>query len=113
APAPRRRSRLGARLGGAMVLLTVLGAIALGVYAGINSVYFIGSDDDGRVALFKGLPYELPLGIELYRTEYRTGIPTTSLQPPRQVTVREHEWRSHSDAVEWIRQLELGQLQGS
>lgn len=110
---PKRRSRWGARLGAAMILVTILAAIGLGVYAGINSVYFVGTDDQGRVALYKGLPYELPLGVELYRTEYRTGVPAASIPAARREALLDHQLRSHDDAVDLVRQFELGQLQGS
>jgi len=109
---PRRR-RSGARLTLALVAAAVLCAIGLGVYAGINSVYFVGTDDEGRVALYRGLPYELPLGIDLYRTQYRTGIPASSLPAERRETLLDHTLRSHADAADLVRQLELGRLQGS
>ncbi|HEU4656752.1 MAG TPA: Stp1/IreP family PP2C-type Ser/Thr phosphatase [Capillimicrobium sp.] len=113
AGAPPRRRRWGARAGAALVVTALLGAIAIGLYAAINSVYFVGTDEDGRVALFKGLPYELPLGIDLYRTEYRTGVPAASIPPARRATLLDHQLRSHDDAVDLVRQFELGQLQGS
>ncbi|HWV87201.1 MAG TPA: Stp1/IreP family PP2C-type Ser/Thr phosphatase [Capillimicrobium sp.] len=113
AAAPRKRRGRGARITVALVALVVVCAIGLGVYAGINSVYFVGTDDEGRVALFRGLPYELPLGIDLYSTQYRTGVPASSLPPARREALLDHKLRSHADAVDLVRQLELGQLQGS
>jgi protein phosphatase len=112
-PARRRKGRWGARLGGALIVLTILVAVGLGTYAAITSVYFVGTDADGRVALFRGLPYELPLGIDLYRTEYRTGIPASALDPARRETLLDHQLRSHADAADLVRQLELGRLQGT
>jgi len=115
-PAPRpekRRRRWGARLTALAVVVALLVAIGIGLYAGVNSVYFVGTDDQGRVALFRGLPYDLPLGISLYRTEYRSGIPASSLPPGRRDSLLDHKLRSHDDAVDLVRQLELGQLQGS
>jgi serine/threonine protein phosphatase PrpC len=113
APAPRRprRRRWGARIGGLLVLATILGAIALGTYAGITSVYFVGTDDENRIALFRGVPYELPFGIDLYRTEYRSGVPAASLPVSRRQTLLDHKLRSHKDAVDLVRELELGRLQ--
>jgi serine/threonine protein phosphatase PrpC len=111
-PSPRRR-RWRRRL----VALTLLGAVVvtvgLGLYAGINSVYFVGTDDAGRVTLFRGVPYQLPLGLDLYAPEYKTGIPAASLAPQRRSTLLDHKLRSQSDAADLVNQLELGQLQGT
>ena len=109
AAAPRRRWRR--RLTAGLVVLAVLATIGLGVYAGVNSVYFIGTDAEGRIALYRGVPYELPLGIELYRTQYRTGIPAASLPPARRDALLDHTLRSHADAADLVRQLELDRLQ--
>jgi serine/threonine protein phosphatase PrpC len=114
AAARRKRSgRWGRRLTVALVVGALLCAVAIGVYAGITSIYFVGTDSQGRVAIFRGLPYELPLGIDLYRTEYRSGIPASELPAIRRKTLLDHKLRSHDDAVDLVRQLELGQLQGS
>jgi protein phosphatase len=114
-PAATKRKRRGwsSRLTILLVVGALLAAIGLGLYAGVNSVYFVGTDDQGRVALFRGLPYDLPLGISLYRTQYRSGIPASSLAPARRDSLLDHKLRSHSDATDLVRQLELGQLQGS
>ncbi len=52
-------------------------------------------------------------GIDLYSTQYRSGVPAASLSPERRQTLLDHKLRSHADAVDLVRQLELGQLQGS
>jgi PPM family protein phosphatase len=111
APAPSRRWRRQMTL--LLLLGCLLGAVGLGAYAGVNSVYFIGTDTTGRVTLFRGVPYELPLGIDMYSVQYRTGYPASSLAPERRDALLNHKLRSQADAVDLIRQLELGQLQGS
>ena len=57
----------------------VLAAIAFGAWYGNRQVWFLGTDDAGRVALYRGLPYELPFGIELYEERYASPIQTESL----------------------------------
>jgi protein phosphatase len=93
-------------------VVAVLAAVGVGVYVGINSVYFVGTDDQGRVALFRGVPYDLPLGIHLYSTEYRSGVPASSIAVGRRDALLDHKLRSHADAVDLVRRLELGELQG-
>jgi protein phosphatase len=109
APAKRRRSRLRI-LATTGVLLIVIGALAVGAYAAARQVYFVGTDDAGLVTVYRGLPYDLPLGIDLYSAQYRSGVPATSIPAARRDRVLDHEWRSASDADDLVRQLETGAL---
>ena len=69
-------------------------------------VYFLGTDDDGRVALYRGLPYELPLGIDLYSEQDVDRRPGGDLSPERQEVVTEHKLRSEDDARDIIDDIE-------
>jgi PPM family protein phosphatase len=109
APAPRRRRR-GRRVLGAAVTLLVIAAVVGGLYALSRQVYFIGTNDAGLVAVYRGLPYELPLGINLYEEEYASGMPARAIPDARRARVLDHEWRSRDDAVDLVRALERGQL---
>ena len=109
APAPRRRRR-GRRVMGALVTLLLLGAVVGGLYALSRQVYFIGTNDAGLVTVYKGLPYELPLGVNLYEEDYASGMPARAIPDARRARVLDHEWRSRSDAVDLVRALERGQL---
>jgi serine/threonine protein phosphatase PrpC len=113
APPPKRRRRWRRRLIALAALTVLVVTVGGALYAAINSVYFIGTDDSGRVTLFRGLPYDLPLGLDLYSVEYKTGIPAAGLTPERRKTLLSHKLRPQSDAADLINQLELGQLQGS
>jgi PPM family protein phosphatase len=109
APAPRRRRR-GRRVVGAVVTLLVIAAVVGGLYALSRQVYFIGTNDAGLVTVYRGLPYELPLGINLYEEEYASGMPARAIPDARRARVLDHEWRSRDDAVDLVRALERGQL---
>jgi protein phosphatase len=103
---PRRRLRAAAK---GLAALVVVAALALGAWYGSSQVWFLGTDDGGRVALYRGLPYELPLGIELYREHYASPIQTAALAPRRREAVTGHELRSREDAVSLIEDIERGQ----
>ncbi len=106
--APRRsRLRIAAVVA---VVLVVLGALAAGAYAAARQVYFVGTDDDGLVTVYRGLPYELPLGVDLYSAEYRSGLPATSIPTARRERVLDHQWRGRSDVEDLVRQLESGSI---
>jgi PPM family protein phosphatase len=109
APAPRRRRR-GRRVMGAAVTLLVIAAVLGGLYALSRQVYFIGTNDAGLVTVYRGLPYELPLGINLYEEDYASGMPARAIPDARRARVLDHEWRSRDDAVDLVRALERGQL---
>jgi protein phosphatase len=112
-PVSPRRRRWRRRLVALFLVGALFVTVGLGLYAGINSVYFIGTDDGGRVTLFRGVPYQLPLGLDLYAPSYKTGIPAASLATERRDTLLDHKLRSQSDAADLVNQLELGQLQGT
>jgi serine/threonine protein phosphatase PrpC len=107
----RRRARLVPYAKGFAVLAVLLALVASGGIIASQSVYFVGTDDDGFVTLYSGLPYELP-GIDLFQTEFVSGVPAESLSPRALSTVTDHKLRSHDDAVDLIRQIERGELAG-
>jgi protein phosphatase len=109
--APRRRRRWAPFAKGFAVVAVLLVLIASGGWIATRSVYFVGTDDDGFVTLYTGLPYSLPL-LKLYSTEFTSGVPVQELSPQVQRTVTEHKLRSHDDAVDLVRQLEQGTVAG-
>jgi serine/threonine protein phosphatase PrpC len=105
----RGRSRARVALTAAVTLI-VLAVVAVGAYAAARQVYFVGTDDAGLVTVYRGLPYDLPLGVDLYSAQYRSGVPAASIPAARRDRVLDHEWRSESDASDLVRQLESGAL---
>ena len=75
-----------------------------------QAVYFIGTDNQAHVTVFRGLPYDLPLGVELYSRNYVSGVSAEQVPPRRRVTLLDHTLRSHNDAYDLVRRLERGEL---
>ncbi len=114
--APRRGRRGEGRLRrgvGALVTLLIVVAILGGLYLGSRQVYWLGTDDAGLVTMYRGLPYELPLGVNLYSEEYASSVPARSIPSARRKRVLDHEWRGREDASDLVRQLERGNLEGT
>jgi PPM family protein phosphatase len=112
---PRRRRRRRGRLRMAVrtvFALVVVGAVGVGLYAASRQVYFVGTNDAGLVTLYRGLPYDLPMGIHLYQQEYASGVPAGEIPRTRRSRVLDHSWRGRGDAVDLVRQLERGRLAG-
>jgi len=103
---PRRGLRTAAKL---LAVAAVLGALAVGAWYGNRQVWFLGTDDGGRVALYRGLPYELPFGIDLYEERYASPVQTTSLSRKRREAVGGHDVRSREDAVSLVEDIERSQ----
>jgi serine/threonine protein phosphatase PrpC len=104
---PRRRGlRTAAKVLAALVLI---GALAFGAWYGNRQIWFLGTDDAGRVALYRGAPYELPFGLELYDERYASPIQTAALPPRRRDAVTGHDLRSRDDAVSLIEDIQKSQ----
>jgi serine/threonine protein phosphatase PrpC len=115
--ARKRREELGGRArrpglrraAKVLATLVVVGAIAFGAWYGNRQVWFLGTDPAGRVALYRGLPYELPLGIQLYDERYASPIQTETLPARRRDAVTGHDLRSHQDAVSLLEEIQRGE----
>jgi protein phosphatase len=98
------RPKLG---GGASLFLIGLALVVVGLYAGTRQVYFLGTDDRGAISLFRGLPYELPLGLDLYTHEYSSSVPASAIENRRQRSrLLDHKLRGKGDAEDRLRELE-------
>ena len=100
-PAPSRRRRALRWAAGFVVIAAVIAAAVL--FA--RSIYFLGTDDQGNVAVYRGLPYELPLGISLYSKQHSIPVQEGTLSEERQRAVTGHELRSKDDATSFINDI--------
>jgi PPM family protein phosphatase len=107
--ARRRRRRPRVPVGPILVLFLVA-CVLLGAYYASQTVYFVGSKD-GFVAVYRGLPYDLPAGIDLYSVNYESGLSVDELTAAQRRTLEDHKLRSRDDAQDLVRQMETGELQ--
>ncbi|MEJ7796984.1 MAG: Stp1/IreP family PP2C-type Ser/Thr phosphatase [Solirubrobacteraceae bacterium] len=107
----RSGRRRGRRIAVAFAILAlVVVPLGLGGFIANQAVYFIGTDDAGFVTMYRGLPYELPAGIELFSSNYVSGVHLDSLPPARRERLIDHTLRSHDDAADLVRDLERGRV---
>jgi PPM family protein phosphatase len=104
------------RLGKVMIAL-VSTSIVLFIFGGAGylasrQLYFLGTDSQGMVAVYRGFPYALPFGIRLYETFYVSGVPASLIPADRRATLLDHDLRSQSAATNLINDIELGQVSG-
>jgi serine/threonine protein phosphatase PrpC len=103
----RRRAKLFA------ILALILLPLGFGAYSANQAVFFIGTDGDGFVTLYRGLPYSLPAGVDLFTVNYVSSVPLQTLPAGRRKQLVDHTLRSHDDASDLVRELERGRIAAS
>ena len=104
------QSRRGRWLPRAIIAGVLIVAIAIGaVFVVSRNVYFVGTNDDGLITLYRGLPYDLPLGVQLYTKRYVSGVPALSVPAGRRKRVLDHQLRSRGDASDLIKSLDASE----
>jgi PPM family protein phosphatase len=107
-PTRRRRRRVPTGLIALVVVLLIVGAA---LWTASRAVYFVGVGEQGTVTIYRGLPYDLPLGLELYEPFYASGVTIAQVPDGRRATFTEHKLRSKDDAEDLVSELERGRLQ--
>lgn len=109
-PGPSAGSRRGSGVG--RVLLRIAAGLLIvavlfgGAFVASRQVWFLGTDDAGRVALYQGVPFEFPFGLSLYQRNYSAPVQTSALGPQRREAVTGHSFRSREDATSLIEDIE-------
>jgi protein phosphatase len=99
------RARTIAALIGAAVLALVLAVAAV---AGLRESHFIGADEaTGRVAVYQGVPFDLPFGVHLYHVVYESTVSYATLTPRQRKTLFDHTLRTQSGAMATLRPYEV------
>jgi PPM family protein phosphatase len=93
-----------------LAVVIVLAAIGAGGYLATRQLYFIGTNSQGIVTIYRGLPYDLPAGVRLYETFFTSAVPAALVAADRRSALFNHHLRSQSDASTLVRDLELGRV---
>jgi hypothetical protein len=94
--------------------ITVIGVAALalvlavGGLLGLRHSHFIGADTaTGRVAVYQGVPFDLPFGVRLYHVVYESTVSYAALTPRERQTLFDHTLRSDSSAMATLHPYEV------
>lgn len=109
-PRERRMPRYAKVLAALVAVAVVAFLIGAGGYLATRQLYFIGTNPQGIVTIYRGLPYDLPAGIRLYETYYVSGVPASLVPADRRASVFNNSLRSQSDATSLVMDLEAGKL---
>ena len=107
---PRGPRRFITPLAALLAVVIVLFLVGGGGYLASRQLFFVGTNSQGIVTIFRGFPYDLPFGIHLYEQFYASGVPVQFVPAARRKGLLNHQLRSQSDAVSLVHAAELGQL---
>ena len=117
APPARRREakpkpKRGLPVKSLIAVVLIAGVVVAGFFAA-RQVHFLGTDEGGRLSLYRGLPYDLPFGVELYTEVTSSPTRVESLPEDRRDEATNHEWRSRDDAADLLANLEAAAVETS
>ena len=110
APGRRRPSRFMKPIAALIATLIVVFLVGGGAYLASREYFFIGTNSDGIVTIFRGFPYDLPLGVKMYEQFYVSGVPVSAVPADRRAGLLNHQLRSQGNAITLVHAAELGQL---
>ena len=93
-----------------LATLVVVFLVGGGGYLASRQLFFVGTNSQGIVTIYRGLPYTLPFGIPMYETFYVSGVPIEFVPPQRRSELLNHDLRSQASAISLVHSAELGQL---
>jgi protein phosphatase len=98
-PAPRVEERgWGRRAVLAALALAFVAVIFAAAFWALTRANFIGVDDDGNVAVYQGVPWDLGGGVHLYRPRYVSQLQAVQLSPSERATLLDHKLTSYDSA---------------
>jgi PPM family protein phosphatase len=88
----------------------VVGLILSAGYLASRQLYFLGTNAQGIVTVYRGFPYDLPFGVPLYETYYVSGVPASLVPAARRGELLNNDLRSQTNATSLIMDLEQGKI---
>jgi hypothetical protein len=90
-----------------VALCVLVAALAVGAVVGLAAANFVGADTaTGRIAIYQGVPVDLPFGLHLYRLRYQSTVSYALLPASRRAHLFDQRLRSSSSAYAVVRALE-------
>ena len=93
-----------------IAIAIVVFVVGGGAYLASREYFFVGTNSTGIVTVFRGFPYNLPLGIKMYEQFYVSGVPASAVPADRRARLLNHQLRSQGNAIGLVQAAELGQL---
>ena len=72
--------------------------LAAAAFWGVSRAYFIGVEDDGHVAVYQGVPWDLTDDVHLYRAKYVSQLRAEQLTQAEREQLFNHNLASYESA---------------
>jgi PPM family protein phosphatase len=92
---PPRGRRVPRLLVWALALVAMLLVLAGAAFWGVSRAYFVGVEDDGRVAVYQGVPWDLSDNVHLYRAKYVSRLRAEQLTRAERERLFNHDLASY------------------
>jgi protein phosphatase len=102
----RRQGRWLRRFSYALLAVLLALAIIAAALWGLSRANFVGANEEGRLTVYQGLPWELGAGINLYRARYVSRVQAVQLSPSERADLLDHDLMSYGGARERLRRYE-------
>ena len=110
-PRRRRGLRYSKPVAALLAVLIVLFLFGGGGWLATRQLFFLGTNSQGFITIYRGLPYNLVAGVRLYEIYYESGVPASTLPPAERSRVLDDDLRSQANAQNLVNDLELGKVQ--
>jgi protein phosphatase len=97
-PAPKPRRHWGRRILLSLLALIVVLGLAAAAFWALGRAHFVGADEDGRVAVYQGVPWDLGGGLHFYRERYVSQLQAVQLDEAERVELFDHDLLSYDEA---------------
>jgi protein phosphatase len=108
--AERPERRFGKPVAALLATVIVLALIGSAGYLASRQLYFVGTNAQGIITIYRGFPYNLPFGVPLYETYYVSGVPAATIPAARRAQLLNNNLRSQTDATSLVMDLEQGRI---
>ena len=82
----------------AALALAFVAVLFASAFWALTRANFIGVDEDGNVAVYQGVPWDLGGGVHLYRAKYVSQLQAVQLTPSERATLLDHKLISYDSA---------------
>jgi len=101
-----KESRWGRRAILGALALAFVAAIFAAAFWALTRANFIGVDDEGRVVVYQGVPWDLGGGVHLYRAKYVSQLQAVQLTPAERESLFSHSLTSYDSARDRLQTYE-------